>query len=227
MLGNGITYTGLHDCCGSCVLNPVVGCVFPTLLFSNTGICGGIWEDGFSLSSDKWWGITFCYLRVTFQLAPFFFFFFFIMVHCLTVLKSGPAQLRQVENLGEGASSAVENYTHDYALRLQSCRDSYWIQRIHIDVGTKGHSHVTAVLRLWIDFTLQDSCILKPQRWGDGKDYLLWFLVNYKNKNLFPGKAAVLKCLLDIHKIFMESDPAYILNDLFITDYCIWIQKIK
>ncbi|KFP79705.1 Protein SHQ1, partial [Acanthisitta chloris] len=42
------------------------------------------------------------------------------------------------------------------------------------------------------------------------------------------GKAAVLKCLLDIHKIFVESDdPAYILNDLFITDYCIWIQKIK
>ncbi|NXS35200.1 SHQ1 protein, partial [Pomatostomus ruficeps] len=41
------------------------------------------------------------------------------------------------------------------------------------------------------------------------------------------GKAAVLKCLLDIHKIFRESDPAYILNDLFITDYCIWIQKVK
>ncbi|NXG41925.1 SHQ1 protein, partial [Psilopogon haemacephalus] len=41
------------------------------------------------------------------------------------------------------------------------------------------------------------------------------------------GKAAVLKCLLDIHKIFRENDPAYILNDLFITDYCIWIQKIK
>ncbi|XP_064012276.1 protein SHQ1 homolog isoform X4 [Pogoniulus pusillus] len=39
------------------------------------------------------------------------------------------------------------------------------------------------------------------------------------------GKAAVLKCLLDIHKIFRENDPAYILNDLFITDYCIWIQK--
>ncbi|NWW49658.1 SHQ1 protein, partial [Pedionomus torquatus] len=41
------------------------------------------------------------------------------------------------------------------------------------------------------------------------------------------GKAAVLKCLLDIHKIFRENDPAYILNDLFITDYCIWIQKAK
>ncbi|NXI62467.1 SHQ1 protein, partial [Anseranas semipalmata] len=41
------------------------------------------------------------------------------------------------------------------------------------------------------------------------------------------GRAAVLKCLLDIHKIFRENDPAYILNDLFITDYCIWIQKTK
>ncbi|XP_074861341.1 protein SHQ1 homolog [Carettochelys insculpta] len=41
------------------------------------------------------------------------------------------------------------------------------------------------------------------------------------------GKSAVLKCLLDIHKIFRENDPAYILNDLYITDYCIWIQKIK
>ncbi|CAM4575955.1 unnamed protein product [Lepidochelys olivacea] len=41
------------------------------------------------------------------------------------------------------------------------------------------------------------------------------------------GKSAVLKCLLDIHKIFRENDPAYILNDLYITDYCIWIQKTK
>ncbi|XP_072328339.1 protein SHQ1 homolog isoform X2 [Scyliorhinus torazame] len=41
------------------------------------------------------------------------------------------------------------------------------------------------------------------------------------------GKSAVLKCLLGIHKIFRESDPAYLLNDLYITDYCIWIQKVK
>ncbi|XP_054834634.1 protein SHQ1 homolog isoform X2 [Eublepharis macularius] len=41
------------------------------------------------------------------------------------------------------------------------------------------------------------------------------------------GKSAVLKCLLDVHKIFQENDPAYILNDLYITDYCIWIQKAK
>ncbi|XP_078399849.1 protein SHQ1 homolog isoform X1 [Cetorhinus maximus] len=41
------------------------------------------------------------------------------------------------------------------------------------------------------------------------------------------GKSTVLKCLLGIHKIFKESDPAYLLNDLYITDYCIWIQKVK
>lgn len=41
------------------------------------------------------------------------------------------------------------------------------------------------------------------------------------------GKACVLKCLLAIHKIFRENDPAYILNDLYITDYCIWIQGVR
>ncbi|XP_008586745.1 PREDICTED: protein SHQ1 homolog [Galeopterus variegatus] len=46
-------------------------------------------------------------------------------------------------------------------------------------------------------------------------------------KILQLGKSAVLKCLLDIHKIFQEDDPAYILNDLYISDYCVWIQKAK
>uniref|UniRef100_A0A6Q2X522 Protein SHQ1 homolog n=1 Tax=Esox lucius TaxID=8010 RepID=A0A6Q2X522_ESOLU len=40
-------------------------------------------------------------------------------------------------------------------------------------------------------------------------------------------KAGVLKCLLDIHKVFRENEPAYILNDLYITDYCVWIQRVK
>ncbi|XP_064217983.1 protein SHQ1 homolog isoform X1 [Aotus nancymaae] len=46
-------------------------------------------------------------------------------------------------------------------------------------------------------------------------------------KILQLGRSAVLKCLLDIHKIFQENDPAYILNDLYISDYCVWIQKVK
>lgn len=46
-------------------------------------------------------------------------------------------------------------------------------------------------------------------------------------KILQLGRGCVLKCLLDIHRVFRENDPAYILNDLYITDYCIWIQKVK
>nr|XP_051707431.1 protein SHQ1 homolog isoform X4 [Oryctolagus cuniculus] len=46
-------------------------------------------------------------------------------------------------------------------------------------------------------------------------------------KILQLGKSAILKCLLNIHKIFRENDPAYILNDLYISDYCVWIQKAK
>ncbi|XP_043831077.1 protein SHQ1 homolog [Dromiciops gliroides] len=46
-------------------------------------------------------------------------------------------------------------------------------------------------------------------------------------KILQLGRSAILKCLLDIHKIFQENDPAYILNDLYISDYCVWIQKVK
>lgn len=65
----------------------------------------------------------------------------------------------------------------------------------------------------------------------------LSFLILSMNNTVFPfachtvflysGKACVLKCLLNIHKVFRENDPAYILNDLYITDYCIWIQKVK
>ncbi|XP_061543858.1 protein SHQ1 homolog [Phycodurus eques] len=44
---------------------------------------------------------------------------------------------------------------------------------------------------------------------------------------LRSGRACILKCLLDIHKVFRQNDPAYILNDLYITDYCIWIQRLK
>ncbi|KAM8867428.1 LOW QUALITY PROTEIN: protein SHQ1 homolog [Synchiropus picturatus] len=44
---------------------------------------------------------------------------------------------------------------------------------------------------------------------------------------LQAGTVCVLKCLLDIHKVFRQNEPAYILNDLYITDYCIWIQRVK
>ncbi|XP_017282459.1 protein SHQ1 homolog [Kryptolebias marmoratus] len=56
---------------------------------------------------------------------------------------------------------------------------------------------------------------------------LVTLVLRDTTKILQSGKACVLKCLLDIHKVFRDNDPAYVLNDLYITDYCIWIQKIK
>jgi len=42
------------------------------------------------------------------------------------------------------------------------------------------------------------------------------------------GKSTVLKCLLDIHQIFAnDSDCRYVFNDLYITDYCVWIQGVE
>lgn len=52
------------------------------------------------------------------------------------------------------------------------------------------------------------------------------------NQNLLlvlvcPGKACILRCLLEVHRVFRESEPAYILNDLYVSDYCVWIQRVK
>jgi protein SHQ1 len=42
------------------------------------------------------------------------------------------------------------------------------------------------------------------------------------------GPNYILKCFLDIHKLLNESgDGRYILNDLYITDYCVWLQYVK
>ncbi|XP_064632861.1 protein SHQ1 homolog [Lineus longissimus] len=41
------------------------------------------------------------------------------------------------------------------------------------------------------------------------------------------GKRRLLKCLLEIHTCLNTSDPYYILNDIYITDYCIWLQGVS
>ncbi|XP_028416679.1 protein SHQ1 homolog isoform X2 [Dendronephthya gigantea] len=47
-------------------------------------------------------------------------------------------------------------------------------------------------------------------------------------KDIFKyGRRRILKCLLEILKLFNESEPRYLLNELYITDYCVWIQKVK
>lgn len=43
------------------------------------------------------------------------------------------------------------------------------------------------------------------------------------------GRTSVLKCFLTTHKLFNDGggESRYILNDLFITDYCVWLQRVK
>ncbi|RDD43192.1 Protein SHQ1-like protein [Trichoplax sp. H2] len=41
------------------------------------------------------------------------------------------------------------------------------------------------------------------------------------------GKRYILKCLLEIRQILKNHENKYILNDVYITDYCVWIQKLS
>lgn len=41
------------------------------------------------------------------------------------------------------------------------------------------------------------------------------------------GRKLILKCLLQIRATFNKGDCRYLLNDLYITDYCVWIQYSK
>ncbi|XP_045164880.2 protein SHQ1 homolog [Mercenaria mercenaria] len=41
------------------------------------------------------------------------------------------------------------------------------------------------------------------------------------------GRRSVLKALLEVRNILMDQECRYVLNDLYITDYCVWIQSIS
>jgi protein SHQ1 len=45
-------------------------------------------------------------------------------------------------------------------------------------------------------------------------------------KILFLGQRCVLKCLLEVHRIFEKTDNYYLLNKLYLEDYCVWIQSL-
>jgi protein SHQ1 len=44
---------------------------------------------------------------------------------------------------------------------------------------------------------------------------------------LKKGKKAILKILLEIRRTFIDGENRYILNDLYINDYCVWIQYAR
>ncbi|XP_038045317.1 protein SHQ1 homolog [Patiria miniata] len=41
------------------------------------------------------------------------------------------------------------------------------------------------------------------------------------------GRRRLLKCLLEVHRILAADEPRYILNELYITDYCVWVQSLS
>ncbi|GFQ87140.1 protein SHQ1 homolog [Trichonephila clavata] len=43
-------------------------------------------------------------------------------------------------------------------------------------------------------------------------------------KIILLGRKYIIKCLLEIHEMFNHNEPRYILNDLFIVDYIVWMQ---
>ncbi|KAL9959379.1 hypothetical protein ACROYT_G032698 [Oculina patagonica] len=61
--------------------------------------------------------------------------------------------------------------------------------------------------------------------------YRHWSLVTaviQDTKRIFSlGRRQVLKCLLEIHALCREEDPWFLLNELYLTDYCVWIQKVS
>lgn len=38
------------------------------------------------------------------------------------------------------------------------------------------------------------------------------------------GKCAILQCLLQIRRLFLDEEHRYLLNTLYLNDYCLWIQ---
>jgi hypothetical protein len=43
----------------------------------------------------------------------------------------------------------------------------------------------------------------------------------------FEGRKLIIKCLIEIRQSFNDGDCRYILNDLYINDYCVWIQYVS
>ena len=38
------------------------------------------------------------------------------------------------------------------------------------------------------------------------------------------GKRTILKCLLQMRRLFLDEEHRYLLNTLYLNDYCLWIQ---
>ena len=56
---------------------------------------------------------------------------------------------------------------------------------------------------------------------------LIYFTCTFMSCIFSLGRRRLLKCLLEVHSLLIDTDSRYILNDLYITDYCVWIQSAR
>jgi len=72
------------------------------------------------------------------------------------------------------------------------------------------------------------SCVRRSLCYPLYRQWDLSILVLSDVRNVFEnGCVCLLACLLDVYKMFNESEPRYVLNQLYIKDYCVWIQQLK
>lgn len=72
------------------------------------------------------------------------------------------------------------------------------------------------------------SCVRRSLCYPLYRRWELSILVLSDVRKIFEnGCICLLTCLLDVYKIFNSSEPRYVLNQLYIKDYCIWIQQLK
>lgn len=44
--------------------------------------------------------------------------------------------------------------------------------------------------------------------------------------NCYSGRRQLLNCLISIYELFEDDDDRRILNELYITDYLVWVQQV-
>ncbi|XP_054262812.1 protein SHQ1 homolog [Macrosteles quadrilineatus] len=70
------------------------------------------------------------------------------------------------------------------------------------------------------------SCIRRSLTFPLYRNWDLAKLVLKDTISIFKlGRRRVLKCLVEVHSMFAASEPRYLLNQLYINDYCIWLQR--
>lgn len=79
--------------------------------------------------------------------------------------------------------------------------------------------------------TLKEACSVPVRRSLCYPLYRHWGLsikVLDDVKNIIKlGRRQILKCLLEMYVLFNNSEPRYLLNQLYIRDYLIWIQQVS